>query len=173
MDLESRYSLLLQSMLWCAQRYIMTRLKWASHMVLCWSSYHFLFNTVFEVGAAHLQWLCWEGNSLLWMWALFEEGMTYLAWWFTSLLLWHVLDPKWSSVSPSFGIKSRGCWLLGFFLLYIYRMGLFRRDVDCLLKVFYCFKALFCSASSDVFFVLHSVEEGDEMGGVAYCTPNI
>jgi len=52
-------------------------------------------------------------------------------------------------------------------------MGLLRRDQDCLLKVFCYFKDLLYSANSDVFFVLHSVEEGDGMGGVAYCTPNI
>ena len=52
-------------------------------------------------------------------------------------------------------------------------MGLFRRDLDCLLKVFCYFKAMFCSASGDAFFILHSVEEGDGIGGVTYCTPNI
>jgi len=52
-------------------------------------------------------------------------------------------------------------------------MGLLRRDLDCLLKVFCYFKDLFCSANSDVFFVLHSVEEGDGISGVAYYTPNI
>jgi len=32
---------------------------------------------------------------------------------------------------------------------------------------------LFYSTNSDVFFILHSVEEGDGMSGVAYYTPDI
>jgi len=50
-------------------------------------------------------------------------------------------------------------------------MGLLRRDLGYLLKVFCYFKGLFCFANSDVFFVLNSVKEGDGIGGVAYCTP--
>jgi len=61
---------------------------------------------------------------------------------------------------------------LGFFP-HICKMRLLRRDLSCLLKVFYCFKGLFYSANNDIFFVLHSMEEGDAMGGVAYCAPNI
>ena len=55
---------------------------------------------------------------------------------------------------------------MGFFP-YICRMRLLRRDLSCLLKVFYCFKILFYSANNDIFFVLHSMEEGDAMSGVA------
>jgi len=49
-------------------------------------------------------------------------------------------------------------------------VGLFRRDLDYFLKVL-CYLKL-CSASSDVSFILHSMEEEDGMGSDTYCTPN-
>jgi len=72
---------------------------------------------------------------------------------------------------PSFGIRSLGSWLLGFLPLYI--DGTLQEGYGLISESLLLFKALFYFASSDVSFILHSVEKGDGMGGDAYCTPNI
>jgi len=107
LDLDSICWLLLQ-ILSCSgvrNNTIWQGLKWASHLMLHRFNYRLSCNAAFEVGDAHFKWQYWKGNRLFWMWALFEEGIVYLAWWFMSLLLDTCRIPS-GVVLPSFGIRS-------------------------------------------------------------------
>jgi len=142
LDQDSRWSLLLQSLSRSGVRNntLWQGLKCVFHPALDRSSYHLSCSTIIEVGDTYLKCRHWEGNRLLWRWAFFKKGMAHLARRFEFLLLWQVYDLQWSDASSSFGIKSLGGWLLGFFLLYI------RWDSSGGIWTA-CFKGLFCSAT--------------------------
>ena len=102
------------------------------------------------------------------MQAIFEEGMAYLARWFSPFFYDTGKVPSGVMLRLSLGLEA---WVIDSWASYpIYRVGLFKRNLDCFLKVSYCLKP--CSILQAVMSPSFSVEEGDGIGSDAYCTPN-